>query len=186
MKLSVLFSTIGLLSLLIIGGCGQQADEPVTTEVDSDTIPAVNIGPDFSRFGDREQDAQEIWANVDNTIERLRYGDKTGLYENEFAYFRDEKTMDDYLIHGEVSWANADSLSHIEVLDIIFYGRDSALVDANMHSLSASGEVAPSFVRWTAHYHEGRWIKPYMSRMNFQLEFDELLRQADDAANEDW
>ena len=182
MRLFVLLGTLTLV-LLLMGGCSEQTEEPATTQIDSDT---VNTGPDFSQYGEHEQDAHEIWANVENTIERLRYGDKTGLYENEFAYFREEKTMDGYLIHGEISWANADSLDHIEVLDIIFYDRDSALVDANFHMLMASGEVMPSFVRWVAYYHEGRWIKPYMSRMNFQREFEELLRQADEAANEDW
>lgn len=190
MKMVIVTFSLMALTLVFVTGCGQEVEDQPTTAASSDTpenAPRFKYdGPDFSQFGEHEQDAREIWGNVHNTIERIRYGDKTGLYENEFEYMREEKTYDDYLLHGEVSWANADSLDHIEILDIIFYDKDSALVDADFYMLSHTGDIYPSSIRWTAYYREGRWIKPYLSRLMYQMELEELIRQADEDASEDW
>ena len=191
MKTATMTGVLVIFVLALALSCGQKADDQTATLASTDDAAerATRLsydGPDFSKFGEHEQDAREIWFNVYDTIERLRYGDKSGLYDNELEYMREEKTYDDYLLHGEVAWANADSLDHIEITDIIFYDRDSALVDADFFMLSSTGDVYPSPIRWTAYYREGRWIKPYLSRLVYQLELEEMIRQADEDASEDW
>ncbi|MFH1687560.1 MAG: hypothetical protein ABIE70_08570 [bacterium] len=173
---------------VLLTGCGsKEADEKaaaITTAVTAPPAPAREV--DFSKYGEHAADAQEIYAVIVDVIERLRYDDKTGLYENEFEYFRNEKTFDDYLLHGEVTWANADSLDHVVVKDITFFDRDSAWIEADFMMQRATGGLAASPIRLPAYYHQGRWIKPYMSRMSLQLEFEEKIRQADQDAGEDW
>lgn len=174
---------IAILPLLALTGCGERVDESETPVVEETaTTPADAY--DFSEYGEHEQDARDIYNNVVEVIERLRYDDKSGLYENEFQYFREEKTFDDYLIHGEVQYANADSLDHVTIDYIEFFDQDSAAIDATFHILKSDSTIMPSEVRWMAYYHQGEWIKPYMSTMKLQLEYEELIRRAEEDIEE--
>ena len=184
-------------ALLLAAGCGKKTESgPAVSRVDStgtrtDSAAADSLSFvrafDYSRFGEHAQDAREIRQMIEDVMARLRYGDKSGLYENEFPYFHENETFDDYLKHGEVSWANADSLDHIEIQDIIFYGRDSAWIDAMFHAITADGKIEPSYIRLQAYYQEGHWIKPYMSQYQAQVDYDKLIRQADeDSRKESW
>ena len=189
--LRLTIATVAIMALLfsmVLTGCGgkEAEDKPSTATPQIVAPPDAAADVDYSKYGDHADDAREIHAVVIDVIERLRYGDKTGLYENEFEYFRNEKTYDDYLIHGEVKWANADSLDHIEISDITFFERDSAWVQANFFMPNAAGDLTASPMRLQAYYQQGRWIKPYMSRMSFQLEFEEKVHQADQDVDEDW
>lgn len=178
--------TLTVLSLML-AGCGEKAgegDTPGETVAAEERESTPADAYDFSKYGEHEQDAREIYNNVVEVIERLRYDDKSGLYENEFQYFREEKTFDDYLIHGEVQYANADSLDHVTIEYIEFFDQDSAAIDATFHILKADGTVMPSEVRWMAYYHQGEWIKPYMSRIQFQLDYEELIRRAEEDIEE--
>ena len=185
----VLLLVAAVMMTICVIGCG--GDEGDVVQV-ADTTTAVEEKPAVSMVRttevpasatDRAEDWIAIVAMVDEVITRLSYGDKAGLYENEFRYLREQETFDEYLKHGEVSWANADSLEYIEIVDIVFFGRDSAMVEAIFHLISA-GEDKPSQMPLMAYYHEGRWIKPYMSQSNRQRDYDELIRQADDS--DDW
>ena len=177
--------------MMTIGGIGCGGDEGEVAQI-ADTRATVEETPTRSLVrtteapasaGDRAEDWAAIVAMVDEVITRLSYGDKAGLYENEFRYLREQETFDEYLKHGEVTWANADSLEYIEIVDIEFFSRDSALVETIFH-LTTTGEDKESPMSLMAYYHEGRWIKPYMSQSNRQRDYDELIRQADDS--DDW
>ncbi len=177
--------------IMTIGGIGCGGDEGDVVQV-ADTTAAVDEKPEASlvrtaevpdSVGARAEDWVAIVAVIDEVITRLSYGDKAGLYENEFRYLREQETFDEYLKHGEVTWANADSLEYIEIVDIEFFGRDSAMVETIFH-MTSTGEDKVSPMPLMAYYHEGRWIKPYMSRSNRQHDYDELIRQADDS--DDW
>ncbi len=184
----LLFVAAVMMTICVIG-CGSDESEVVQI---ADTTTAAEERPEASLVrttevpasaGNRAEDWAAIVAMVDEVITRLSYGDKAGLYENEFRYLREQETFDEYLKHGEVSWANADSMEYIEIVDIEFFGRDSAMVEAIFHMTNA-GEDKASPMPLMAYYHEGRWIKPYMSQSNRQHDYDELIRQADDS--DDW
>ena len=135
--------------------------------------------------GDSLSDSAQLVAVIRETIERLRFGDKSGLYENEFRYFREKETYDDYLRHGEVTWANADSLDSIHIVDVTLFGRDSAHCSV-LYFFGGVSTHDPSQPLPTlrAYWHEGRWIKPYMSSISRQLDYEALIRQAEEDSEE--
>jgi len=173
---------LAAISILLLAGCGGEQDQETQK-----TTPDAVEGEDTATASDgKSADFRAVEAVIDETIIRLKYGDKSGLYENEFEYLRDEETFEDYLQHGEVKWANADSLDHVEVADITFYDRDSALVDAVFHFVASDGTESKSETQLMAYYHNGQWIKPYVSRIDHQLEYEELIRQAEEDAQKEW
>ena len=158
----------------VLFGCG--GNDEATSE-----LPGEDNGmADSTKVDDRSDDWKEIEKVIDETIVRLRYRDKSGLYENEFEYLRDEENLDQYVKHGEVIWANADSLERVEINDIRFFERDSAWIQVTFHFMGASGKEHISSGKLNAYYHHGRWIKPYMSTYVRQMEYEELIRQADE------
>ena len=173
-----LFCFVGLM----LAACGsrEEPDIEVTVEgADTTAIAADTV--------ERSDDWNEVAAVVDEVITRLRYGDKSGLYENEFEYLQDAESLDEYLRHGEITWANADGLDSVEITDITFFDRDSAWIDAVFHVHNADGISEGTEQRLMAYYHRGRWIKPYMSTIDRQLAYDEQVRQADrDAEDDSW
>jgi len=189
-----------LLGLLLIAsmafafiGCG---GEEKTTPPPQTQTPAVEDEPAAGSFienteippdaGEHAQDWAEIMAMVDDVITRLSYKDRSGLYENEFPYLRAQEKFDNYIKRGEVVWANTDSLDYIEIKNITFFNRDSALVEAVFHNINENPKEPAATMPLMAYYWDGRWIRPYVSTINHQLEYDELIRQADEDSKDEW
>jgi hypothetical protein len=179
-----------LVTVGLIGCGGEQAEvaqvEPEVTVEEKTQGSMVRPSEVPAEIGERAEDWTAIQTMVDEVITRLSYGDKSGLYENEFSYLRAQETFDDYIKHGEVKWANTDSLNFVEIVNITFYGRDSALMNALFHLRSGNQQVEKSPMILMAYNHDGRWIRPYMSSIDRQLDYDKLIRQADDDTDEDW
>jgi len=180
--------------LVTMGGIGCGGDQQEV--VPNDLVVAVEEKPTGGSMvrntevpadaGARAEDWAALIAMVDEVITRLSYRDKSGLYENEFSYLRAQETFDDYIKRGEVTWANTDSLAYVEIRNIAFFERDSALIDAVFHMTSSDPTKEASPMPLMVYYHEGRWIRPYVSTIDHQREYDELIRQADDDTGDDW
>ncbi|MDH3892566.1 MAG: hypothetical protein OEV49_15985 [candidate division Zixibacteria bacterium] len=184
--------TLGALLSLLNGliGCGgneteapQLAEPVVTTQEASGSL--VRIAEVPGATGELADDWTAIHAVVDEVITRLSYGDKSGLWENEFSYLHEQETFDDYLKRGEVQWANVDGLEYVEIKDILFFGKDSALVETAFY-FNNIDDVAGQPMPLMTYYRHGRWIRPYVATIQHQLDYDALLRQADDDAGDDW
>lgn len=178
--------------MVSITGCGggdetevPPAPEPVVT---TEEAPAsmVRMADVSGATGERADDRAAIHAVVDEVITRLSYGDKSGLWENEFGYLRAQESFDDYVKRGEVTWANVDGLEYVEILDIQFFGQDSALVETEFHFAKSEGIDKGQPMPLMAYYREGRWIRPYITTIALQLEYDAKVKQADDDAGDDW
>jgi len=124
-------------------------------------------------------------ALVNETIDRIRYGDKAGLYDMEFEYFRDETTFDEYLTRGDIRWANADSLAFIEVNAVRLFGEDSAAVDIVVHFEGSSGKKIAFDEEYKLYHLQGYWHKPTVSVVSAQIDYQNLIRQAEEAAEEE-
>lgn len=158
-----------ILCLVLAAACGKQGETPDTS--------AGGAGETASLT------EEEIIGEVLNeAIIRLKYGDKTGLYENEFEYMKDEYTYDDYLRMAQIRWAEADSITFVEVRRIEFFDRDSAQVDVTVHFEGPTGQKSYVRDKVVVYYHQGRWIKPTVSVIDQQLYYDEKIRVADSAA----
>lgn len=137
-----------------------------------------------------EADRLEIEATLEETAVRWRYGDKVILYEQEFEYIRDERTYDEYLEIDRIKKMESDTVVAFAVKDIQFFDRDSANVMVDVVFVGPSGDTTRLPQNWTMYYHQGHWIRPTLSSLKWQLEFEERVRRADSAAaaeeDEDW
>lgn len=176
-----------LLGAIVGCGGGDETEVPPEPVVTAEAAPGsiVRVADVPGATGERADDWAAIHAVVDEVLTRLSYGDKSGLWENEFGYLHAQEDFDDYSKRGEVLWANVDGLEYVEIKDILFFGQDSALVETAFH-FSATEEAGGQPMPLMAYYREGRWIRPYITTITLQLEYDALMKQADDDAGDDW
>lgn len=138
---------------------------------------------DISRYSHLAPKDAQLAAELNEALVRLSYGDKTGLYELEFQYLRDERDFDFYVRMRAIEYARMDSLDHIEVKRVKYHGEDSAQVDIIyvFNTIGGSGGSEMHDKLWV--YREGeRWIKPTASIFKKQREYEDLIRKADSAA----
>lgn len=180
------FSLVLLIIAALLSGCSQeesyQTPQTMTTAVveNQRQVPKVTVPEQYL--------TDTAWLEIADALEdplvRLAYGDKSGLWENEYEYLHEQETFDDYIKHGEISWANVDSLLRLEITDIIFFD-DSLALEVNFVFLDANGNDKSSPAQLFLYRHHDRWIKPYMTSLWRQQEYEKLVRQADDDS-EDW
>lgn len=158
---------IGLISILI--GCG--SDEPKETEEPPKTTDEVAVVT--------EED--KLKAAMTELIERMIEGDKTVLYENEFSYYTDETSLSDYMKLHRVIDYNYDTLRGITYNDVNITG-DSAIVSANIiYESKAGGEFSKTY-KFKMYNVNGKWVKPYLSKIRLELDYLEQRRIYDSAA----
>lgn len=137
-----------------------------------------------------EDDRQEIEATLAETAVRWRYGDKAILYEQEFEYIRIEHTYDSYLEITRIKRMESDTVVAFDVKDIQFFERDSALVSLDVVFVGPTDDTTRRAQEWMMFYHLGHWIRPTLSTIHNQLDFEERRRQAESAAaaeeEDDW
>jgi uncharacterized protein YihD (DUF1040 family) len=134
---------------------------------------------------DEASEKKIIDSTLNATIMRLKLGDKSALYENEFEYFTDEVNFDDYLKKGEIQTAQADTITLLEMKNIDLFDHDSALVDLTVHFEGPTGQKSYLDDKIVVYYYKGRWIKPTVTTPGRQLEYEEKIRVADSAAAAD-
>ncbi len=159
------------MSLLLLPSCGKKNGS-------SDTAPDTTAAATDTTIS--EEKAIEQMLN--EVITRLRYGDKSGLYENEFEYFTDEYTFDEYLDMMQVKYARADTIVFVEVRNVTFYDKDSALVDVTVHFEGVTGKKSYLRDKLVLYWHHNRWIKPTVSVIDLELAYEEKIRIADSVA----
>ncbi len=124
-----------------------------------------------------------IEAALSDAMERLRYYDNSGLYENEFSYLTDESSFDDYLKFGQITQRPQADVTELKVDSLWMYGHDSASVWVSIALEYPGGQVENMTEQeLKVYYHKEKWIKPTVSVIKYQLEYDDLIRQADEAS----
>jgi len=157
-------------ALLALVGCGGQSD---TDTADS----AAAAGADSLTLD------KQLEVQMNAVFDRLRYDDKSGLWENEFEYLREERTFDDYVTQPYIANASADSLVRIEVTSVERLG-DSAVARVLVHFDNA-GRKSVIDDKVTLYWHQGKWIKPTISRLKDQAAFDSVRNAAIEAAKKE-
>lgn len=155
--------------------------------------PQVMVGCSSEKEAENDNSAQtstsamtkddQIEAIMNEAMDRLRYKDKSFIYENEFRYYRDKFTFDDYLKERRIASAQADTLEFIDVLNVTYFGEDSAKADVEVHFKGPSGkETIRPEKGVTLYWHEGKWIKPTVSNVIAQKEYDDIIEKAKSAS----
>lgn len=172
-------------ALVACSGGGDGGDGGSATKSDDVQKDVPKSGSDVEEVveepGSEEQLIEDV---VNDALARLKLKDKTGLYENEFEYLRDEDVFDDYLKRGQINWAQADTIEFVDVQAVQFFkDDDSAVVDVEVNFHNEMEDRRSSISdRITVYWHRGRWIKPTVSVRSQQDEYDELQRIADSMA----
>ena len=127
-------------------------------------------------------DVELIQAMFTKVAVRWHHGDKAALYDLEFEYLQDKYTYDEYLDFRQIQYLEADTLEALVVKDVEFFGRDSATVAAEAVFIGPTGDTSYFTDQYLVHFHRGRWIRPSASTIDLQMEYEELRRVADSAA----
>ncbi|HSG69129.1 MAG TPA: hypothetical protein VLA12_01870 [Planctomycetaceae bacterium] len=135
-----------------------------------------------ARMAGLDDESRQMFESLNSAIVRLRYGDRSGLYDNEFEYLKDESDFDKYRNFQQVSYLTADSIEWVGISSYEHRGEDQAIVNVVVHFLGPTGVRSeyPDVVRMFRH--NGRWIKPSVSVWPNQQEYENLIREAEDAA----
>jgi len=173
-KCNLLFSLLffGTAIFIIVIGCGNDSKN----NTDDISAAVTDTGQSLSQN-------DELEALMNEAMDRLRYQDKTFIYENEFRYYRDKFTYDDYLKERAISLANADTLEHIDVINSTFFGKDSVKLDVDVIFKGPSGKKTVKRENGlTLYWHEGKWIKPTVSNIIAQKEYEDIIEKAKSAS----
>ena len=158
----LLFFVVGLTSLF--NACGRRVEKDDKTSAVATT------------------DDQQITKMIQDAMYRLRQGDKSALYELEFAYERYQTNFDRYLGIQRVQWATADSLESVHIDTINYFLPESAHVFCRVHFKGPTGSESFFDEKLVVYKDEGRWIKPTVSTWAKNQEYLDIYRQADSTA----
>ncbi len=127
-------------------------------------------------------DEAAIRAMIQEYFDRVMEGDKTVLYENEFSYYTDDIPLGDYMEFRQVLDYKYDTLAGVVVDSINVLG-DSALLWINVHYSGVEGNSREHPYLLKAYRSGGRWIRPYLSHWEDEVEYLEQIRQYDSAVS---
>ena len=171
------FVCLFILSILFMS-CSKDTDKKTDSsdETENVIVDSSNIRPELLTVKDT------IEAGLSDAMERLRYYDNSGLYENEFSYITDASTFDEYLTFAEISFRPPGEVIKLEVDSLNMFAHDSAAAWATV-TLDFSGNIQVMNEQLlVVYYKNGKWIKPTRGVIKNQLEYEELIRQAEEAA----
>ncbi len=143
--------------IAIIAGCGQSQK---TESGDKDEIQIS------------EQD--QIRAMLKEYVDRVKEGDKTVLYENEFQYYTDSVSLSMYMEMHYVLEYKYDSLHDITIDTMLMLG-DSAVMIVKVEYLSAAGGTIARPYPMTVYRrpYDSVWVRPYQSKYALEAEYIE-------------
>ncbi len=167
-----------LICFLLTVSCGNEQSGEAEAETGETKTNEMKTGETVS--SDREQ----IKAMLAELIDRVKEGDKNILYEYEFDYFKDSISLSEYMEIKRVIDYKYDTLAGIEVDSITLMG-DSALVIARViYKSDVQGTIERAYPLKVYHY-QGRWVRPYLSRYDQELEYQERVRAYKEAIKEE-
>lgn len=118
----------------------------------------------------------EIMRKTEHLFTRIKVRDYAVIWENEFPYMRDESPLEEYLNNAYMKWYKADTLTAVQVDSVIVWGQDTAYAFMETEWLLADSSFKVDSIRLRWHYSGDEWIKPTISIIDRQLEFEEELR----------
>lgn len=160
------------LIIAVLGGSSGCGNKTASSEKTSNVADS----------GTEKSDRDLIQESLTETITRWHYGDKAALYDNEPDYLWDKYNFDSYLTFRQIEWAEADTVMAINVMNVKFYGRDSALANVEIVFKGPTGAISKDFDKYMLYYFRGRWNRPTVGSMDLQHDYENVRRQADSAA----
>lgn len=134
----------------------------------------------FSFFACQSEQASDprkslIKAKTESLFTRIKVRDYAVIYENEYPYMKEEADLQEYLANRYMQWYKPDTLMAIQVDSVVIRG-DSALAHMRLEWLASDSSLILQTIRLPWVYVDDEWLKPTLSRLDMQLEFEEELR----------
>lgn len=159
-----------LLIFVLVLGCGKSSDDGTNGTEDTVTTAAMT-------------EDEKLEALINETMQRLKYKEKSFIYDMEFSYYRDQVSFDSFLQLPKIKNAQADSLEFVDVISVEYFGEDSAKALAEIHFVGPTGHESVLKNQPVVFYRvDGRWIKPTISTIDGQKKYDEIIEKAKSAA----
>ncbi|MFH1699076.1 MAG: hypothetical protein ABIE07_00700 [Candidatus Zixiibacteriota bacterium] len=124
-----------------------------------------------------------LFQKCEELFTRIKVGDFDAAYENEFPYLREEASLEEYLKHPRYKNYSIDTLVALQ-LDSIRDMTDSAFLYIQLEWLLADSSLFIQPIGLRYYYSGDEWIKPSLSRIDDQRQFEEELRVYWDAVGE--
>jgi len=116
-----------------------------------------------------------IMKKTEDLFTRIKVLDYSVIYEDEFPYFREETSLEDYLRNRYLQWYKADTMRAIQI-DSVSLWDDTAYVHMMMEWVLADSSLKVDTIRLKWYKIDGQWYKPSLSYYERQKEFEEELR----------
>ena len=116
-----------------------------------------------------------IMKKTEDLFTRIKVLDYSVIYEDEFPYFREETSLEDYLRNRYLQWYKADTMRAIQI-DSVSLWDDTAYVHMMMEWVLADSSLKVDTIRLKWYKIGGQWYKPSLSYYERQKEFEEELR----------
>lgn len=173
-----IYSLIIIGLLLLVWGCSDKNNE--TKQDEPEQIVDAKPKRELLTF----EDTLEVLLN--DPWKRARYDDNSGFYENEFSYLTDEVPLDDYITYGQITHDYGMTVESLKVIEAEKLPGDSALVDVSVTLRNnATGQIKDLDQIITVYYSNGHWIKPTVSVVKLQQEYEDKIQKAIEAAEEE-
>lgn len=146
-------------------------------------LPTVSmllcLGCQNARVTDPDQSA--IMAGAVDMFTRIKLRDKSAIYENEFPYLREDTDLEDFLNNTFIKGYFADTLEAMQidsiiVQDTMISGKKIALAFVQMEYRLADSSLFVNKIRLLYFNIDNTWLKPTLSRVARQNEFEEEIR----------
>ena len=119
---------------------------------------------------------QHIYDKTEDLFSRIKVNDYSVIWENEFAYFREDSPLEEYLNNDYMKWYKPDTLIAIQIDSIVVSGEDSAYAAMKVEWLQSDSSLKIDTIRLPWIHSQDEWLKPTLSNLQRQLDFEEELR----------
>ena len=142
-------------------------------------VSGCDTGPKLSA------DQIQVMENCTRLFTCLKVNDHNVLYENEFPYVHEEHDLEEYVGYPGIMEYRADSLMAIQIDSVTVWDSDTAYVHMQLEYMfsDSTSDIKKIQMRWW-NVGDTNWIRPSISHMARQLEFEEELRVYWDAVRE--
>jgi hypothetical protein len=147
-------------------GCSGESPKPAKVEVAPKSGESTGV---------LNPDEAAIRASLTELFERIKEGDKTVLYENEFGNYRDTTTLSEYMELKKVKDYKYDTLKEIEIDSVEIIGDSAAAYVKIIYKSMAEKDLVRPY-KLAVYRDRGKWIKPYQSKWSEEKYYREQKR----------
>jgi len=116
-----------------------------------------------------------VISKTQEMFTRIKVRDYAVIWENEFPYLRQDSPLEEYLANSYMTWYKPDTLVAVQVDSATLFD-DSAYIHMMLEWIMPDSTFKVDTIRLRWHYCDDEWIKPTLSILDRQLDYEDELR----------